>query len=79
MALDPTRIVFAAHPKRSNFFDEDDDPCRGCLFEKERSSVCHAAEAEAVKRRLPSCELGFVYKEVKQDPRQQDLFSACEK
>jgi hypothetical protein len=74
MPIDPTRIIFAAQPKRVNRFDEEDDGCRGCLFEKERASVCHVAEAEAKKRGLPSCEDNRIYIAVKIDPRQVDMF-----
>lgn len=77
MPLDPARILFAAHPKRSNFFDEEDDQCRGCVFEKERSSVCHAAGKEAKLRGIDDCEAGFIYVAVKVDVRQGDLFSSC--
>ena len=75
---DPARILFSAQPKRANPFDEDDDACRGCVFEKERSQVCHAAGKEAKQRRLPDCEDGFIYVAVKVDPRQQDFFSAAD-
>ncbi len=47
---DPARILFMAKPKSANFFDEDDDACAGCLFMKERVSVCRVATAEAIKR-----------------------------
>jgi len=73
-ALDPARIIFAAQPKRVNRFDEEDDGFRGCVFEKERPSVCHVAEAEAKKRGLPSCENDHIYITVKIDPRQVDMF-----
>jgi hypothetical protein len=74
MPIDPARIIFAAKPKRENFFDDEDDRCKGCCFDKERTSVCYVAESEALKRGLPSCESGFVYQIVKIDVRQQDLF-----
>lgn len=72
--MDPAHIQFAAKPHKENFFADEDDRCKGCCFEHERSSVCHAAEVEALKRGLPSCETGNVYVIVKQDPRQTDLF-----
>ena len=74
MALDPARIQFAAKLRPVALLDEDDDPCRGCLFVREHSSVCHKAEAEALKGGLPSCEDGHVYVAVKIDPRQVDMF-----
>jgi len=71
---DPRTIQFATRLRPPALLDEDDDPCSGCIFEKERSSVCHAAGDEAKLRGLEDCEAGFIYVAVKIDPRQQDLF-----
>jgi len=74
MPLDPAHIIFAASRRPMSLLDEDDDPCQGCIFMRERREVCHKAEEEAKKRGLPSCESGHVYVEVKTDPRQLDIF-----
>lgn len=34
-----------------SLLDEDEDPCAGCVFMRERSEVCHKAGAEAKLRR----------------------------
>lgn len=72
--MDPARIQFAASRRPVDLLDEDDDPCKGCLFERERSTVCHKAGAEAKRRGQPDCEDGWVYIAVKVDPRQVDMF-----
>lgn len=72
--MNPAEIRFAAQPKRVHRFDDEDEGCRGCLFERERSKVCFAACAEAIKRGLPDCDTGFIFVRVEVDPRQQDLF-----
>ena len=81
MSLDPRRIQFAAQRQHKvNVLDEEDNGCRGCLFERERHSVCVVAGEEAKKRSLFDCENDHViYVAVKIDPRQQDLFKevAC--
>ena len=74
MPLDPARIIFAASRRPMSLLDEDDDPCAGCVFMRERSDVCHKAGAEAKLRRLPDCEDGWIYVPVKIDPRQVDMF-----
>jgi hypothetical protein len=74
MPLDPARIIFATKLRPVSLLDEDDDPCDGCLFRKERSEVCHKAAEQAKLRGLEDCEAGFVYIAVKIDPRQVDLF-----
>jgi hypothetical protein len=72
---DPRTIQFAAKRQHKvNVLDEEDDGCRGCLFERDRASVCRIAGEEARARRLPDCDDGWVYVAVKVDPRQQDLF-----
>lgn len=75
--IDPRATLFAAVPKRANRFDDEDCGCSGCLFERERSTVCRVVEQEAKQRRLPDCEDGFVYIMVKVDPRQRDLVEEC--
>jgi len=72
---DPRLIQFSAQRQHKiNVFDEDDDGCKGCLFQNERFSVCKVAGEEAKKRGLEDCDLGFIYVAVAVDPRQQDLF-----
>lgn len=78
--MDPARIQFAqvARPLL-----EDDDciglNCRGCLFERQRKSVCDAAGAEAIKRGLRDCDAVdqfgdvVIYVATAVDPRQMDL------
>jgi hypothetical protein len=75
MPLDPARTIFAASRRPVSMLDEDEDPCEGCVFRKERSEVCHKAAAEAKLRKLPDCEDGFVYVLVKVDTRKTDLFA----
>lgn len=77
--MNPAEILFAAQTKRVNRLDDEDDGCKGCLFEHERSTVCHQAGAEAKRRGIEDCEAGFVYVRVQIDPRQLDIFgeAAC--
>lgn len=80
MSLDPRRILFAAQRQHKiNVLDEDDNGCKGCLFEHERFSTCKLAGEEAVKRGQPDCDDGWTYKAVAVDPRQLDLLTedAC--
>jgi len=72
--MTPRDLTFIAKPKRTNAFDDEDDGCRGCMFERERSTVCHEACREATKRGLADCDDGFIYVAAKIDIRQQGLF-----
>lgn len=48
--------------------------CSGCLFEHERSTVCHEAARVALLAGLPDCEYsGLVYVAVVVDERQLSL------
>jgi hypothetical protein len=48
--------------------------CKGCLFEHERSTVCHEAARVAVRAGQPDCEYsGLIYVAVVVDERQLDL------
>ncbi len=53
--------------------------CRGCIFERERSSECRAAEAVARGLALPMCEdqspggKTYIYIFDKSDPRQMRI------
>lgn len=71
---DPKTMIFATRLRPRAMLDDLDEECVGCIFEKERSSVCHAAGAEAKRRGLDDCEAGFIYVAVAVDPRQTDLF-----
>lgn len=76
---DPRELSFSAERKRVNRFDDDDDICRGCMFEDKPGPVCKMAGRVAVARGMPDCEEGFIYRpakgEVKKiDPRQIDMF-----
>lgn len=74
MALDPTALTFSAvdAPRKMS--------CRFCAFELENSSVCHAAEAEAKKRGMKSCEevgenkKGYIYVIAPTNVRQFGMF-----
>jgi hypothetical protein len=49
--------------------------CTGCLFDKQRASVCRGAGEAAIATGLPDCEAapGFIY--VLADARQRDLLA----
>lgn len=61
----PAEMQFTTAPGKS---------CQGCLFEHERSTVCHEAAAAAVRAGLADCEhSGLIYVAVLVDSRQLDL------
>lgn len=63
--MNPATMQFTTAPGKS---------CSGCLFEHERSTVCHEAALVAVRAGLPDCEYsGLVYVAVVVDARQLDL------
>lgn len=64
--IDPATIMFAAVGTKKGC-------CARCLFENERSSVCHVAGTEARKRQIEDCEAGYIYVLVEKDQRQLDL------
>jgi hypothetical protein len=64
--MDPATIMFAAVAAKKGC-------CACCLFENERSTVCHAAGAEAKRRGVEDCEAGYIYVLVERDARQLDL------
>ena len=57
----------------------DADECKGCLFEREHTTECHAAAIEAKRLDLPDCEdrapsgNGYIYVLTKTDPRQMRI------
>lgn len=63
-AIDPCTIEFTCSPATS---------CRGCLFDRQSSSVCKVAASEAVRRGIPDCDAGVIYVSVEKDSRQLDL------
>lgn len=78
--MDPTRILFA---EQLRALVEDDDNrglnCRGCLFDKQRASVCWAASEVAKQRGLRNCDAVdqfgdvVIYVAAEVDPRQMKL------
>lgn len=71
LLVDPLKTKFtAAHGKG----------CKNCIFNHERSTVCHQAAKEALARGMPDCEYkdqngkSVIYIAVEIDVRQQELF-----
>lgn len=79
--MDPTRMQFGMSEPRPLKDDPDGKglDCEGCLFQRQRASVCRVAAEEAVRRGLRDCDAidqfgeVVVYVAVKVDPRQLDL------
>ncbi len=74
MAMNPAELTFTAIDAARK------KSCKGCAFEHEHSSVCHAAEAQAKLRGMPSCEeagenkKGYIYVIAPTNIRQFDMF-----
>lgn len=55
--------------------------CEGCIFDRERSTECHQAEAIAKRLEIPTCEdraengNSYIYVLTKIDPRQLSLIA----
>lgn len=65
--MNPAEIQFTTAPGKH---------CKGCLFEHERSSVCHEVAAVALKASMPDCEYsGIIYVIKPTDERQLDLLA----
>lgn len=65
--MNPAEIQFTTAPGKR---------CKGCLFEHERSSVCHQVAAVAIKAGMPDCEYErIVYVLKPTDERQLDLLA----
>lgn len=64
---DPAAIEFSARPARGK------QSCSGCHFENQWAATCDKAVEEAVKRGLPHCDSGCVYRLVERDPRQLEI------
>jgi len=47
--------------------------CKGCIFEKQRVSVCRKAADAAALAGLADCDTGVIYILRAQDPRQLNL------
>ncbi len=57
-------------PEELQFEAKQAKGCSGCLFEKQRSSVCRQANAVARLASIADCDFGFIYVAREQDPRQ---------
>jgi hypothetical protein len=62
--MEPSALRFTTQPAKS---------CKSCLFDGERSPVCHKATAVAIRAGLADFDAGFVYIAVEADPRQLEL------
>lgn len=58
MALDPTRMRFSMSEPRPLKDDEENSGinCWGCIFKRQKASVCIEAAAEAVDRGYRDCD-----------------------
>lgn len=65
--LDPASLEFEAQRGAK---------CGRCSFNGQWARVCTIAGNEAVRRGLPRCDDGFVYRLVEVDPRQLDIVEA---
>ena len=66
--LAPEAIQFTTRPAKS---------CRGCLFQKQPSSICDRACEIAQRAELEHCERGFIYVEKPVDPRQVSIIEGA--
>lgn len=62
--LDPEAMQFTARQGAN---------CSGCLFQRQRVSVCRRATQAALRAGLPDCDDGHVYVERELDARQLAL------
>jgi hypothetical protein len=63
--MQPALLQFTTAPGKN---------CRGCLFEHERSTVCHEAVRVALRAGLADCEYsGLIYVLKAADERQLEL------
>ncbi len=63
--MQPAQMQFTTAPGKG---------CKGCLFEHERSTVCHEVARVALRANLPDCEYsGIIYVAKVVDTRQLDL------
>lgn len=67
--MKPGEIQFTTAPGKG---------CKGCLFENERSTVCHEVARVALRANLPDCEYEkIVYVAKPIDDRQLDLLEGA--
>jgi hypothetical protein len=66
--LAPEAIQFTTRPAKS---------CRGCLFQKQHSSICNRACQIAQRAELGHCERGFIYVEKPVDARQFSIIEGA--
>jgi hypothetical protein len=79
-------IAVPANQRVDYYGDDEIDPtdeCKGCLFAKERPSVCRAAGEAAIAAGLPDCESrpeqykpGYIYVSDPSQGRQLDLLAS---
>lgn len=63
-----------ASPSEMQFTTAPGKNCGGCLFENERSTVCHEVARVAVRAGLPDCEYSrLIYVARAVDERQLEL------
>jgi hypothetical protein len=56
-AMNPRAMRFSmSEPRRFIEDEEDDENCRGCLFRRQKSTVCYTAAAEAIARGMLDCD-----------------------
>lgn len=67
------------HPATTQFTTSPGKSCHGCLWEHERSSVCHEVAKVAVRAGLSDCEYaGVIYVLTVADARQLELITEGE-
>jgi hypothetical protein len=82
--MDPTRMRFSMSEPRKLIEDEDNRGlnCVGCLFRRQRASVCRVASEEAIARGMRDCDavdqFGDVVVYVEYHETQQDLFGGTD-
>jgi hypothetical protein len=78
--MDPRKTQFRQEARR--LVDDPEERglnCRGCLFARQRASVCRAASEEAIKRGMRDCDAVdqfgdvVIYVPTETDPRQMNL------
>lgn len=56
--MDPRRMRFSMSEPRRQLEDDDNRGlnCYGCIFRREKASVCRAASEEAIERGMRDCD-----------------------
>jgi hypothetical protein len=70
--LDPAAMQFTTKARAG-------DSCAGCVFQRQRVSVCRSACDAAVRAGMEDCDNGVVYILRPADPRQADILTILEK